>query len=279
MRRLLEGFSEGNSRAQLVHVATDGESYGHHHRYGEMALAWALKRIEEEGYAQLTNYGEFLEKFPPNYEAEIFENTSWSCAHGLERWRSNCGCNGGRPGWNQEWRAPLRAALDSLRDRVAPLVTARASELLRDLDGSRNAYIDVILDREKNRLVPYSPPVARAFIRRARDRLQLMELERNAMLMYTSCGWFFDEISGIDTVQIIAYAGRVLHLAAKLFGEEGAALEADFIAALEPAPSNISAQGNGALIYERYVKTSASISNRSRRTMPSALPSQVMEIP
>jgi alpha-amylase/alpha-mannosidase (GH57 family) len=254
VRRLLAGFSESGERAQLVHVATDGESYGHHHRHGEMALAWALRQVEDQGFAQLTNYGQFLEKFPPEYEAQIVENTSWSCVHGVERWRSNCGCNGGHAGWNQLWRAPLRAALDGLRDGVAPLVRERAAELFRDLDAARNAYIDVILDREGTDTFLATHAARELSPSERVAALQLMELERNAMLMYTSCGWFFDEISGIETVQIIAYAGRVLHLARKLFGEKGEALEAAFIAALEPARSNIASQGNGAQIYGRYVK-------------------------
>jgi alpha-amylase/alpha-mannosidase (GH57 family) len=253
--RLMGGFSEDDNRAQLVHVATDGETYGHHHPLGEMALAWALKRIEGEGRARLTNYAQFLENFPPQFEAQIVENTSWSCAHGIERWRSNCGCNGGHPGWNQLWRAPLRAALDGLRDGVAPLVKERATELFRDLDAARDAYVSVILDREETDsfLAAHAARELSAAERVA--ALQLMELERNAMLMYTSCGWFFDEISGIETVQVIAYAGRALHLAAKLFSEKGAALEADFMAALEQAKSNIPAQGNGAQIYQRRVQS------------------------
>ncbi len=254
-RRLLEGFSETSNGPQLVHVATDGESYGHHHRYGEMALAFALKWVESEGHARLTNYGEFLEKFPPEYEAQIVEESSWSCIHGVERWRSNCGCNQGHVGWSQQWRAPLRAALDSVRNGVAPLVGQRAAQLFRNFDAARNAYISVVLNRDQ----------AEAFLARQAGHelspaervtaLQLLELERNAMLMYTSCGWFFDEISGIETVQIISYAGRVLHLATQLFGEKGAALETDFIAAIEPAKSNIAAEGNGAQIYRRRVQT------------------------
>jgi alpha-amylase/alpha-mannosidase (GH57 family) len=254
VRRLVAGFSESKQRPQLVHVATDGETYGHHHRHGEMALAWALKRIQDDDEAKLTNYGQFLEKFPAEFEAQIVEDTSWSCSHGIERWRSNCGCNGGHAGWNQQWRAPLRAALDGLRDGVAPLVRARAAELFRDLDAARNAYIDVILDREATDAF-FAVHAARELSPGERvDALELMELERNAMLMYTSCGWFFDEISGIETVQVIAYAGRLLHLAEKLFGEKGAALESSFVSALESATSNIAAQGSGALVYNRYVK-------------------------
>jgi len=255
-RRLLGGFAEKCDRAQLVHVATDGESYGHHHRYGEMALAWALKWLENEGNVKLTNYGEFLDKFPPTHEAQIFEDTSWSCAHGVERWRSDCGCNGGRQGWNQQWRRPLRESLDWLRDSVAPLIANRAAALFKDLDAARNAYISVVLDR--------SPENFDAFfsIHASHDldpservaALQLMELERHAQLMYTSCGWFFDEISGIETVQVIAYASRVLQLAQTLFGEDAAHLEADFEARLGTAPSNIPDLENGAGVYEAYVK-------------------------
>jgi len=253
--RLLDGFSEENNhRGQIVHVATDGESYGHHHRLGEMALAWTLKRIESEGHARLTNYGQFLEMFPPEYEARIHDNTSWSCAHGVERWRSDCGCNSGRQGWNQRWRAPLRSALDGVRDGVAPLVQARAAQIFRNLDEARNAYIEVVLNRDEtdNFLAAHA---SRELTPEERvTALQLMELERNAMLMYTSCGWFFDDISGIETVQVIAYAGRVLHLAEKLFNEWGGALELDFIGALKHAQSNVASQGTGADIYQRSVQ-------------------------
>ena len=127
--RLKAGFKD-SAQPQLVHVATDGESYGHHHRHGEMALAYALRLLEEDKNVKLTNYGSFLEQFPPEYECEIGENTSWSCVHGVERWRSNCGCNGGKPGFNQAWRAPLRQALDELRDALAPAHRAGGRQAL-----------------------------------------------------------------------------------------------------------------------------------------------------
>jgi alpha-amylase/alpha-mannosidase (GH57 family) len=259
--RLLDAFRPSPpgvpERAELSHIATDGESYGHHHKYGEMALSYAMHWIEDQGHARLTNYGEFLEKFPPAWEAEVVEDTSWSCVHGVERWRSNCGCNGGKPGWNQEWRAPLREALDFLRDATAPLAEAFAAPLLHDLWAARDAYIDVVLDRS-------SSSKDRFFARHATHTLapservavlELMELERHTQLMYTSCGWFFDEISGIETIQIVAYAGRVLQLAAKLFGEPGAALEARFLEILARAKSNLPDMGTGADIYRKYVTT------------------------
>src|SRR5271170_3053756 len=255
-RRLLSGFSEKSDHAQLVHVATDGESYGHHHRYGEMALAWALKWIEEQGHAKLTNYGEFLEKFPPEYEAQIFEDTSWSCVHGVERWRSDCGCNNGHAGWNQQWRRPLRESLDWLRDQVAPFVLKRGNEFFKDVDAARNGYISVVLDRSHESVDAFLA------IHASRDlspeerivALKLMELERHAQLMYTSCGWFFDEISGIETVQVIAYASRVMQLARQLFGDPAAALEDEFMRRLVAAPSNIPELKNGAVVYQNSVK-------------------------
>jgi alpha-amylase/alpha-mannosidase (GH57 family) len=255
--RLIGGFlpasADAPDRAQLSHVATDGESYGHHHKHGEMALSYAMHWIEDNHHASLTNYGEFLDLYPPEFEAEVAEDTSWSCVHGVERWRSNCGCNGGKPGWNQEWRAPVREALDFLRDRTATLAETYAAPLIRDLWVARDAYIHVILERRKadaffaeHALRPLEPAERIAL-------LELFELERHTQLMYTSCGWFFDELSGIETVQIIAYAGRVLQLAAKLFGEPGVALEAGFLEILARAKSNLPDIGDGAEVYRRYV--------------------------
>ncbi|NYF78534.1 DUF3536 domain-containing protein [Granulicella arctica] len=256
-QRLLNGFhtSADPGAPQLSHVATDGESYGHHHKHGEMALSYAMHWIEEGQHATLTNYAEFLHKFPPRWEAEVAENTSWSCAHGVERWRSNCGCNGGKPGWNQEWRKPLREALDLLRDTTAPLAEKLAAPLLKDIWAARDAYIHVVLDRS-------SAAIDRFFedhethVLTPEERitvLELFELERHTQLMYTSCGWFFDEISGIETVQIIAYAGRVLQLAAQLFGEAAAELETEFLRILATAKSNVPDIGDGAEVYRRYV--------------------------
>jgi alpha-amylase/alpha-mannosidase (GH57 family) len=259
--RLLAGFhnnSPGDAEtAQISHVATDGESYGHHHKHGEMALSYAMHTIEDGNRARLTNYGEFLEKFPPTWEATVAEDTSWSCAHGVERWRSNCGCNGGKPGWNQEWRAPLREALDYLRDCTAPLAEQLAQHLFKDLWSARDAYIQVILDRSPASIIRFFDQQAVRELTEAEriTALELMELERHTQLMYTSCGWFFDEISGIETVQIIAYAGRVLQLAARLFGQPGIDLEKNFLNILAKAKSNVPEMGDGAEVYHRYINS------------------------
>ncbi|MBI4446533.1 MAG: DUF3536 domain-containing protein [Acidobacteria bacterium] len=252
--RLLAAFSEKQDVSQLVNIATDGETYGHHHRHGDMALAYALYYIEQNKLARLTNYGEFLAMTPPSHQVEILESSSWSCAHGVERWRSNCGCKtGGKPDWNQEWRLPLRQAMDWLRDTVAPWFFNRAKQYLKDPWVARNEYIDIVLDR--------SAHVRDRFLHRHAlrtlnsdqigDVLKLMELQRHAMLMYTSCGWFFNDISGIETVQVLNYAGRVIQLAQELFG---VSLEASFVSFLEKAKSNLGEQGNGRDIYQRTVK-------------------------
>ena len=238
-----------------MHVATDGESYGHHHRHGEMALAYALQLIEE-GDAKLTNYGQFLAKYPPTYQAQIVENSSWSCFHGVERWRSDCGCNGGKAGWNQKWRAPLRKALDQLRDILVPLMRHATAELLTDGDAARNDYISVILDRSQGSIDAFfSRHSSRTLTAEERVRaLDVMELERNAMLMYTSCGWFFDDISGIETIQIITYAARVLELAAALFPETRGVLEKRFTDRLAEAKSNDPQWHDGRYIYDEAIR-------------------------
>jgi alpha-amylase/alpha-mannosidase (GH57 family) len=253
-RRLLGGFNDSRKWPQLMHIATDGETYGHHHRHGDMALAYALHYIESNHLARITNYGEYLAKHPPKVEAEIIDNTSWSCAHGVERWRSSCGCNsGGRAGWTQLWRAPLRQALDWLRDDLTPRFEQKARELLKDPWAARDAYIRVVLDRSRESLwrffeVHALRPLSDAETMTA---LKLLEMQRHLMLMYTSCGWFFDELSGIETVQVIFYAGRALQLAEMLFGDH---TERSFLDRLALAQSNLPEHGDGESIYVRWIK-------------------------
>ncbi len=258
--RLARGMDPSIYEPQVVHVATDGESYGHHHRHGEMALSYALRFIEDKKLAKLTNYGQFLANFPPKWEAEIVEDTSWSCAHGIERWRSDCGCNGGRQGWNQRWRAPLRAALDWLRDTVTPLSENAVRDLLKDVWAARDAYILVILAaRTGNPGQAIDQFFAAHATRTLSDGertliLKLMEMQRHTQLMYTSCGWFFDDISGIETVQVMAYAARALRLAADIFGLNCALLEWQFVERLRQAKCNNPEWKDGGDIYRRLVK-------------------------
>jgi alpha-amylase/alpha-mannosidase (GH57 family) len=252
-KRLAGAFSDQRAWPELVHIATDGESYGHHHHRGEMALTYALEYMQNNDLAEVTNYGHYLDAHPPTHEVEIFENTSWSCAHGVERWRSNCGCNSGHAGWNQEWRGPLRAALDTLRDKLAEKFEQTAGGLLKDPWSARNDYIDVLLDRSEQNVCKFLRAHSSHDLTKEESSqvLKLLELQRHAMLMYTSCGWFFDEISGIETVQVIEYAGRAIQLA-KDFGVEG--LEEQFLELLSNAKSNLPEHGDGKQIYDKWVK-------------------------
>jgi alpha-amylase/alpha-mannosidase (GH57 family) len=255
IERLMGGFHDERNHTQLVHVATDGETYGHHHRFGEMALAYALSTMARKNLATLTNYGQYLERFPPDQLVEIAENTSWSCAHGIERWRSDCGCQtGGEPGWHQRWRQPLREALDWLRDQLAQLFEDEGRKLLNDPWAARDSYITVILDRSHASVERFFQHQARRRLSDAEviQALKLLEMQRHALLMYTSCAWFFAEISRIETVQMLAYAARAIQLAREVAGLE---LEPGFLERLAAAPSNLPQfTENGRDVYLKLVR-------------------------
>lgn len=248
-----QAFDDRRRHPQLVHIATDGESYGHHHRFGEMALAYAIKLIEADPSIELINYGYFLERHPPTHEVEIRERTAWSCAHGVGRWQEDCGCNtGGRPGWNQQWRRPLREAFDYLRDQLVPIYEEHAGRLLKDPWAARDAYIDVILARTPTRLQRFfDEHASHRLSQEERTRaLEALEMQRHAMLMYTSCGWFFDDISGIETLQVMQYAARAAQLAGRLTGESD---EEELLKRLEQARSNVPEMENGRHIWEKLI--------------------------
>ncbi|MFO0890106.1 MAG: DUF3536 domain-containing protein [Isosphaeraceae bacterium] len=250
--KLYQGFDARREHPQLMHVATDGESYGHHHAHGDMALAYVLERLAKDPSVRLTNYGEFLELHPPEWEVEIHENSSWSCVHGIERWRADCGCKS-RGDWHQKWRAPLRLALDALKEQLDHLFSTRGRECFPNPWAARDAFIEVVLR-------PGEPDVLEEFLRKfghadldraqTADALRLLEMQKDAMLMYTSCGWFFDEISGLETVQCLQYAARSLALA-RQFGRE---LEPAFVEGLAAAPSNLPRFGDGAGVWEQVVR-------------------------
>ena len=255
-RRLLDGYSESRQRTQLVNIATDGESYGHHTKFGDMALSYVLGVKAKDLGFEITNYGQYLEMYPPEYEVDIKPVSSWSCSHGVERWKDDCGCNtGAQPGWNQKWRKPLRDALDYLRDELIKLCSAEGAKYYKDFWDARNKYIDVILDRSEESVNKFLKENCISGFK-AKDRtkaLKLMEIQRFCMLMYTSCGWFFAEISGIETVQIMKYAARAIQLAGAF---SNANFEEKFLNILSKAKSNTEEYGNGKNIYERFVKPS-----------------------
>jgi hypothetical protein len=219
-----------------------------------MALAYALHHIESNDLAKITNYGEYLENHPPLFEVQIFENTSWSCAHGIERWKADCGCNSGmHPGWTQAWRGPLREAMNWLRDSLAAIYEREAASYIYHPWQARDDYIGVILDRSPETVETFlSQHLTRELAKEEKVKLlKLFEMQRHAMLMFTSCGWFFDDISGIETVQVMQYASRALQLAREVSGED---LESNYLQILENAPSNVPECRNGAEVWEAFVK-------------------------
>ena len=253
--RLINSFSADPSEVQISHIATDGETYGHHHRHGDMALAYALRYIENHPEVALTNYGEFIEQNPPKYEAMIFEKSSWSCVHGVSRWADDCGCNSGmKPGWRQKWRRPLREGYDFLRNSMQDQFVKSMEARNIDPWKLRNDYIDIIFDRSEAKTTEFinkwspetqSPEQINSFIKE-------LEVQHQLQLMYTSCAWFFDEISGIETTQTLQYACRALELYTDLYPENS--LENEFLSLIEKAPSNISDLKNGRYIYENLVQ-------------------------
>jgi alpha-amylase/alpha-mannosidase (GH57 family) len=248
--RLLGAFTDHRERPHLVNIATDGETYGHHHPLGDMALAYAIDYINDQKLARIANYGSFLATNEPVHEVEIVERTSWSCIHGVGRWERDCGCNtGAGPGWNQQWRRPLREAFDWLRDQCAGIFESIGAMFLRDPWAARDAYIDVVLDRREETVTAF---LAAHAIDNEVKSLELLEMQRNAMLMYTSCGWFFNDISGLETVQVMQYAARTIQLAQSVSERS---LEPEFLELLAPAISNLPRLGDARQIYQREVES------------------------
>jgi len=214
-------------------------------------LADCLNHIKESKVAKLTNYSEYLAKFPPIYEVQIHENSSWSCVHGVERWRSNCGCNtGGNSGWSQNWRQPLRELLNWLRDALVPIYEAEAAKYLNNPWEARDHYIDVILNREIENTHYFIQQHAKRNLEEAEIStvLRLLEMQRNALLMFTSCAWFFDEISGIEVNQVLQYALRAIHYGQQVSGIN---LHPEYLEKLEQTPSNV--YENGAVSYKKNI--------------------------
>lgn len=277
--RMMQALPPGPPSPRILSVATDGETYGHHHRFADMALAYALHLVQKRDIAGITIFGEFLEKHPPVREVRIREQTSWSCPHGIGRWQEDCGCRtyhaclisnpahcllpegSDKPGrdprtWNQQWRRPLRDAMNWLNDSLTHLYQERATGLFQDPEKAREEYYDLFRDRSDENIRWF---FSRHGVNGTGDDgvvtgLRLLEMERHALLMFTSCGWFFDDIGGIESVQVMMYACRAMQLAREISGTDP---EPEFITRLSQARSNLPGLGTGADIYTTYVKTAA----------------------
>jgi hypothetical protein len=257
--QFVKAYQPGKKRTQLIHIATDGETYGHHKKFGDLGLAYAL----EEGFSsrgfEIINYGAFLKRFPPIYEVEMDEGpkgegTSWSCAHGVGRWKEDCGCStGGRAGWNQKWRGPLREALNFLRDELSLVFEREGKKVFQDAWEARNGYVEVILDRSPERIEGF---LERHGLKDLDEGgrikgLKLLEMERHGLQMFTSCGWFFADLAGLETLIVLQHAARAIELSEELTGQE---MEGEFLKRLSKAKSNLPEMGNGEQVYRGLVK-------------------------
>lgn len=235
---------------RILLAATDGESYGHHHRFGEMALSFALQQIAARSEVTLTNLGAYLAAHPPVHEVEIRERTSWSCAHGIERWRADCGDNTGK-GQHQRWRAPLREGVGWLKDELDTVFEREGDTFFTDPWAARDEAVD-IADREAGAVDGFLGRhlIGEQSASRRTTALKLLEMQRQGMLMQSSDGWFFDDVSGLEAVQILAHAARAIELAAGF----GASLEDEFIEFLRRAPGNLTQYPDGGVVYAGLVR-------------------------
>lgn len=267
--RIQNACDNSSSYPQLISIATDGETYGHHKAYGDRVLAYLLKSEAPKRGFKVVNYAEFLEKHPPRYTVELkdgknHEGTSWSCPHGVDRWKLHCGCRGDGPAeWTQHWRGPLRASLDYLRDELVKIFENYASKFFKNPWEARNAYIEIVLDRSLDSIGKFFEEQSIDYKSLKADEitlcLKLLEMQRHSMLMYTSCAWFFTELSGIETVQVIQYAARAIELAKHIsafFDSTIEPIRIEFFKRLSEAQSNIPELKNGQIIYQKYVRPS-----------------------
>ena len=254
LARIEEAFGAHNDGPELVSLATDGESYGHHFKFGDLALSWLFHHIEQGGEIKSTNYGLFLEKFPPLDEVKIVENSSWSCVHGVERWRADCGCSVSQtPEWNQAWRAPLREGLDWLADELRGVFEERGGRLFKDPWKARDEYITLFLNstaQERERFIKRHSAGSLGSEEQI-EAFQLLEFQRMALYMFTSCGWFFDDISRLEPVQVLKYAARAVELAEPWVNKD---LEAGLMKYLAKARSNDPDYRDGKYVYDDQVR-------------------------
>jgi alpha-amylase/alpha-mannosidase (GH57 family) len=268
---LLGGFSDSDE-PQLVNVASDGETFGHHHKHGHAALSQCLSRIDESKLASITNYGSFLSLAPPTHEVRIVERTSWSCPHGVERWRSNCGCGAEiRPGYSQEWRGPLRTSMDWLRGCLADIYDQEGGKVFVDPGAVANGFASVADDGAAIQKYLLGLQRSNLSSEEREKGIRLLRMFECSTLMFASCGWFWEDISRIESVQVLRYAARGMELAAELTKVN---LEPEFIRLLAAAASNDARFKTGSQVYVTLAKApkGEGVANGDRETTVSPEP-------
>ena len=281
MERIESIFTNDDSKSQLISMAVDGETFGHHKHFTERTVAYLMTKLAPLKNINIVNFGEYLELNQPEFEVKIKpgikgEGTSWSCIHGVGRWKENCGCStGGQPGWNQEWRKPLRDSLNNLRDKLAIIFELEGKKYFRNVWEARNNYIEVLLDKSKDTVSGFIKENAIKKLNRKEINIsfKLLEMQKYAMFMFTSCAWFFSDISGIETQKILEYARRAIEISQEITGDteieileyakraieiandlSGLDFETEFIKELSEAKSNIYVFQDGGEIFKQIVK-------------------------
>jgi hypothetical protein len=204
VKRLVDAFRQSGDIIPIV--ATDGETFGHHKKFGEMGLAYLSKLIPLKALNDLVDE---LKDF--DYEFKLVENTSWSCPHGIERWRTHCGCNSGaHPDWNQHWRGPLREALELLRAKTKTILESITKELKIDLKELLLEYIDVILHQKSVETF-----LEEKSITKEENKIKLSKLlyaYKCVQFAFSSDAWFFDDVSGVEVKHALDMAKYVIYL-------------------------------------------------------------------
>ncbi len=255
----IAGYFSGDRGAQdpvLLSLATDGETYGHHFPFGEMALAYVLgQMLIQRDEIELTNFSAYLHAHPPRMRVLLHEPSSWSCVHGVERWRSNCGCStGGHPGWQQEWRGPLRNALNGLKERLDSHFFDKGAALFKDPKQALLAYGKVLAGSLREETFARDHFQAKLSKARMTQAWRLLSMQEWGLAMFASCAWFFDEITRIEPLNGLTYALRAMEFCAGSGGPGVDELEESFVNELEKAWSNYPEMGNGRDIWFKLIK-------------------------
>ena len=258
LKSVEQSINRNYPEGQLVCLATDGETFGHHKKFSDRTLAYFLTELAEKSGLYVCNLGEYLELYPPQMAVKIKagennEGTSWSCRHGVKRWKEDCGdSTGGETGWKQQWRKPLRNAMNDLRDNLCSSFEEKGSEIFNDVWDARNDYIDIILDGSEIKRLNFFKKHLKKEVTDSnyKTALKLLEIQKYSLLMFTSCAWFFSEISGIETVQILKYANVAMELHRQLTGEN---LKEEFVNTLSKAKSNLKKYKNGGDVFAKLV--------------------------
>jgi alpha-amylase/alpha-mannosidase (GH57 family) len=250
--RWTQRLAEASKGREVVAVATDGETFGHHHTWGDMALAATLQGVAAHPDLRLDNFASFLARHPPREDVTVVAPSSWSCSHGVDRWRRDCGCKSDptRP-TSQAWRAVLREALAELADALHVRFEREGRTLLLDPWAARDEYGTVLEGSSEERSAYLERHTAVPLDAAALSRsVALLEMERDVLRMDTSCAWFFDDIARLEPLQSLYYAAHALDL----LGPGGQELEDTLVRRLAGAVSNDPAAGDGARLWRRKVR-------------------------